>query len=339
VRVVLMGDKGTSEEILLESSADNFSKGKTDVFTVHSVDVGDLSRLRIGHNGEGNQPRWHCESVAVLNRTRKTGPFLFPCAQWFARDRGDGQCVRVLHVGRAAALAEAALKTRRYKVVVKTSDKRGAGTDANVYLTLHGAGGSTGPQALENSANNFEKGQTDVFEIEALNVSPLQFLRIGHDNSGIGASWHLSEVLVSSPGMPEAQFVADRWLATGEGDGQTYVTLYPTGAKLPTHKYRVHVRPPRRPAVAFGGGLRVAAGHSSRLSSPRPLSPPAARALLRSRASLLPCSHSPHPPPKTHHKPLKPPTNRLPNKRTKHKNTKTNRFSPATSRVRGRTPT
>ncbi|GFH09149.1 uncharacterized protein HaLaN_04244, partial [Haematococcus lacustris] len=50
--------------------------------------------------------------------------------------------------------------TRVYKVVVKTSDVKGAGTDANVYLTLfgeqEGKPANSGPQRLENNANNFE---------------------------------------------------------------------------------------------------------------------------------------------------------------------------------------
>jgi hypothetical protein len=52
----------------------------------------------------------------------------------------------------------------------------------------------------------------------------------------------LQGLALSSPGLPEQQFLANRWLATGEGDGQTYCTLYPGGANAPQlHKYRVVV--------------------------------------------------------------------------------------------------
>jgi hypothetical protein len=51
-------------------------------------------------------------------------------------------------------------------------------------------------------------------------------------------------VTISSPGAPELQFLANRWLATDEADGQTYCTLYPStgpsSAPRP-HKYRVTV--------------------------------------------------------------------------------------------------
>jgi hypothetical protein len=47
---------------------------------------------------------------------------------------------------------------------VKTSDIRGAGTDANVYLTMFGEGPGGKPTKspdlkLENSANNFERAK------------------------------------------------------------------------------------------------------------------------------------------------------------------------------------
>ena len=81
---------------------------------------------------------------------------------WFARDIGDGQVVRTLLTEAATRSAVGVLRSRRYKVVVKTSDIRGAGTDANVYLTMFGEGpdGKTTKSAeikLENSSNNFER--------------------------------------------------------------------------------------------------------------------------------------------------------------------------------------
>lgn len=42
---------------------------------------------------------------------------------------------------------------------VYTSDLRGAGTDARVFIRLEGQGGrDSGPLRLENSKNNFERG-------------------------------------------------------------------------------------------------------------------------------------------------------------------------------------
>lgn len=49
-----------------------------------------------------------------------------------------------------------------YKVTVRTGDMYGAGTDANVFLTIYGDLGDTGERKLaksENNKNKFERGE------------------------------------------------------------------------------------------------------------------------------------------------------------------------------------
>ena len=68
----------------------------------------------------------------------------------------------------------------------------------------------------------------------------------------LSSSLH-QDVLISSPGLPDAQFIANRWLATDEGDKQTSVILYPfgtNGAAKAMHKYRIHVRGVSSPPTA-----------------------------------------------------------------------------------------
>lgn len=43
-----------------------------------------------------------------------------------------------------------------------TSDKRGAGTDANVFIDIHGDAANSGKIVLDNSKNNFERGMVSV---------------------------------------------------------------------------------------------------------------------------------------------------------------------------------
>ncbi len=51
-------------------------------------------------------------------------------------------------------------------MVVVTSDRMGAGTDANVFIDIHGMDGSnTGRTLLNNKGNDFERGQTDTFTV------------------------------------------------------------------------------------------------------------------------------------------------------------------------------
>jgi len=75
-----------------------------------------------------------------------------------------------------------------YKIIVKTSDERGAGTDANVFVTLFGENGDSGEIHLKDSETNkdpFENLQEDVFTInEVLSLGDLHKCRVWHDNKG-----------------------------------------------------------------------------------------------------------------------------------------------------------
>ena len=61
----------------------------------------------------------------------------------------------------------------KYEVAVVTGKKLGAGTDANVAITLCGSGGNSGKQALTKKhflENLFERGKTDVFKLDLEDV-------------------------------------------------------------------------------------------------------------------------------------------------------------------------
>lgn len=50
-----------------------------------------------------------------------------------------------------------------YTFLVTTSDQRGAGTDADVHVSLHGEDGDTPTTMLPSRPEHFERGQTDSF--------------------------------------------------------------------------------------------------------------------------------------------------------------------------------
>lgn len=80
---------------------------------------------------------------------------------------------------------------------IYTSDVRGAGTDANVYVVVYGNKGKSDEVWLDNESNNFETGQTDKLKIEIADVGRPFKIRIGHDNSNPYSAWHLNKVLQS----------------------------------------------------------------------------------------------------------------------------------------------
>ncbi len=48
-----------------------------------------------------------------------------------------------------------------YRVLVKTGDTRGAGTDSDVFITVFGPKGDTGEQELDAAGNNFERNKVN----------------------------------------------------------------------------------------------------------------------------------------------------------------------------------
>ena len=59
----------------------------------------------------------------------------------------------------------------KYEVIVVTGDVKGAGTNANVSITLYGQTGDSGKRELTQKFRDlFERKQTDKFEIEVLDL-------------------------------------------------------------------------------------------------------------------------------------------------------------------------
>ena len=61
-------------------------------------------------------------------------------------------------------------KTAQYDLTLYTSDIRGAGTDADVYLTLSGDNGSADEIKLYNGPQNFARAATDKFSFVSKDV-------------------------------------------------------------------------------------------------------------------------------------------------------------------------
>ena len=58
-----------------------------------------------------------------------------------------------------------------------TGDVKGAGTNANVHITVTGSNGNTGRRPLTKAFRDlFERNQTDKFQIEALDLGTFALL-------------------------------------------------------------------------------------------------------------------------------------------------------------------
>lgn len=117
----------------------------------------------------------------------------------------------------------------KYEIIVITGDVKDAGTDANVHITLYGVNGDSGRQHLRKKFRNlYERGRSDRFILEILDLGELLRVKVEHDNSGSNCGWYLECVEVTNTANSVTTiFQCGKWLDTGKADGQLYRVLYP----------------------------------------------------------------------------------------------------------------
>lgn len=199
----------------LNNSKNNFETGKKDTFiisTEYSID--DISRIYVKYNGAGSQ--WHLDKIIATNiKTGKISVFAPNC--WIPKNK------------------DYPLSPQKeyscFTLNIYTSNRPDAGTDANVKISLFGTGDKKiGSTLLNNSHNNFEKGDIDTFTISSpQSIGPLSKIEISHDGSGAGPDWHLNKILISDViSGKHWSFMADRWVKKEDG----IITLKPSSANM-----------------------------------------------------------------------------------------------------------
>ncbi|XP_052597453.1 lipoxygenase homology domain-containing protein 1 isoform X1 [Peromyscus californicus insignis] len=233
VYLCLFGDVGDTGERLLyncRNNTDLFEKGNADEFTIESVTMRKVRRVRVRHDGKGSGSGWYLDRVLVREEGQPESDNVeFPCLRWLDKDKDDGQLVREL----LPSDSNATLKNFRYHISVKTGDVSGASTDSRVYIKLYGEKSDTIKQVLLVSDNNlkdyFERGRVDEFTLETLNIGTINRLVIGHDSTGMHAGWFLGSVQIRVPRQgKQYTFPANRWLDKNQADGRLEVELYPS---------------------------------------------------------------------------------------------------------------
>ncbi|XP_032741568.1 lipoxygenase homology domain-containing protein 1 isoform X1 [Rattus rattus] len=233
VYLCLFGDVGDTGERLLyncRNNTDLFEKGNADEFTIESVTMRKVRRVRVRHDGKGSGSGWYLDRVLVREEGQPESDNVeFPCLRWLDKDKDDGQLVREL----LPSDSNATLKNFRYHISVKTGDVSGASTDSRVYIKLYGEKSDTIKQVLLVSDNNlkdyFERGRVDEFTLETLNIGTIIRLVIGHDSTGMHAGWFLGSVQIRVPRQgKQYTFPANRWLDKNQADGRLEVELYPS---------------------------------------------------------------------------------------------------------------
>lgn len=94
--------------------------------------------------------------------------------RWLDPKQGDGKTSVEVPLGDKDGVS--CLPLQRYTIEVKTGDRRGAGTDANVKFTLYGDKGESPTTTLNNARDNFERNKMDQFDFECVDVGKLILL-------------------------------------------------------------------------------------------------------------------------------------------------------------------
>ncbi|NXG24942.1 LOXH1 protein, partial [Grallaria varia] len=190
----IYGDLGDMGERKLSKSETNFNKferGQEDTFTIEAVDLGILYKIKIRHDNSMFSPDWFLEKVEILDETTEES-FVFLCERWLSKKKEDKKTERTLYeqVHKARSLVPV-----KYETIVVTGFEKGAGTDANVFITIYGLNGDSGRRALKQKFRNlFERGKTNRFYLETLDMGELKKVRIEHDNSGLAPGWLVERV-------------------------------------------------------------------------------------------------------------------------------------------------
>ncbi|KAM8967369.1 oxygen-regulated protein 1 [Pelodytes ibericus] len=226
VYITFYGHLRASEPVFLYSNEEEaFQNGQENNFEINIGDIGELYKIRIGHTNSGDSPAWHCEEVQLLN-IYSNEQFSIKVNRWLAHDEDDGEICREFPVYQHGPTS---LPVTIYEIRVVTGDLWNAGTEAKVYISIHGENGDTGSRQLVRSIkpNTFVKGQTDNFKLEAVHLGDLNTVIIGHDGLEPGNGWYLEKIIIHDPvKYKEYIFFCHRWLDEGEDDGRIVRQLF-----------------------------------------------------------------------------------------------------------------
>ncbi|XP_073237906.1 lipoxygenase homology domain-containing protein 1-like [Porites lutea] len=174
VYIIIHGEAGISAPTLLDNpSRDDFERGAVDDFRIDSKDVGAVTGLEVKFNNTKNRPSWAFDYIDVKG-SNDTDYARFNFSDWLEADRW--------------------IKFTLYDIKVATSDESNAGTNANVFIKIHGSEGVTTALLLDDpSRGDFEEGAVDNFLRGAIDVGVVTGVEVKHDNTtdsaNVDPSW------------------------------------------------------------------------------------------------------------------------------------------------------
>ncbi|KAM6171655.1 oxygen-regulated protein 1 isoform 2-T2 [Erethizon dorsatum] len=213
VTLWVYGDEGVSGPVSLskDSPEQLFLPRQEDEFQVEIRNIGDIYKIRIGHDGTSGLPEWSLQKVTMQHiKSKKILDFV--ANAWLSQIQADGDLVCELPVIKEG---RPIFPVVRYHVDVYTGQLKQAETEAEVSLCLYGERGDSGLRLLHksNMPVRFQRGQIDKFEVEAVSLGKLQKVLLRCEASDESQYWYCEKVVVREPSTAsESIFTCERWI-------------------------------------------------------------------------------------------------------------------------------
>lgn len=201
--IKLYGEKGETEEFELNRliSGNAFEQYTIDVVELNLDDIGIITKFDLRSDKKWAGAAWRPDMIEILYNV--TGPNL---AYHF-------QEKTVFHIQRwidatypifckyDERVSGGYKASAHYIIKIKTAKKSGAGTDANIFMTLYSDEKRRAMELRLNrwiSGNAFESGDTDTVTLAYENIGRIVGFDLRSDTSGAGSAWDLESVKITS---------------------------------------------------------------------------------------------------------------------------------------------
>ena len=189
VEVELFGQNGATGRIQLHPPSSIFEANSVNTFPMSLASVGELKYLVLKHGGDAE---WAADSVEVMGKSKGAQSSLFQCGVW----NGLGEVV-LRKTTPTVLPGSVASGGEEYHITTFTSQKKGSGTTARVFVKLYGERANSRVMKLEGAPSSFRTGGVDTFSTTVDPLGGLKSLKVGHDSSGNSPSWRLERIIIT----------------------------------------------------------------------------------------------------------------------------------------------
>ena len=189
-------------------SGNAFERNSTDqvVLCFDDQAYGYITEVTVTSDGAYSGSGWAFDYLQIDYPNRQNNVFRFDSNQWI-----EGG----MSVARASDTDVSKWNWGWYKVVIRTSDESGGGTDSNIHLTLSGTKGSTERIRLNGllRGNAFERSSTETLALwSGTDAGQVTQVKLENDGQYAGTDWHVATVEVTDKTGKATTFTYNRWV-------------------------------------------------------------------------------------------------------------------------------